>query len=412
MDIIFSDSLVLKSFVDNLSPAFLSSNRHLLANAIKYEKQWNLIVDKQNNQNIDFVEFGNHDDLMNIIKILHEYNVSTYYKKIINQYITFLLSGIIVYQPDSFCDDIILDILHANQYYFGILSYLMGFCTVLWINDYIFLHEFNCNMVNTGMLNTDLVAEYCLLNGNKIIQVLRDTNVFIGYCRDLCGSMAKYGNLELLDICYKNNDYDNANNDHKNNANNDHENNAKLLVKINYVILLNASKYGHQHILDWALVHNIKLNFIVYVYAAFGGHLSIIKWMRTLGIDWGWGFGDLLLWDSIYDEKQDDKIHFYIRMGLKITSTIGYAAALGGNLHILDFLRENGLNIDDAACSGAVEGNHIEILEWCLDHNCEITRVAVDYAKKKNSEIFNWLQARQIKPINFSDAMLWYGGDA
>jgi len=134
--------------------------------------------------------------------------------------------------------------------------------------------------------------------------------------------------------------------------------------------------------------------------------------MRTLGIDWGWGFGDLLLWDSIYDEKQDDKIHFYIRMGLKITSTIGYAAALGGNLHILDFLRENGLNIDDAACSGAVEGNHIEILEWCLDHNCEISRAAVDYAKKKNSEIFNWLQARQIKPINFSDAMLWYGGDA
>ena len=46
------------------------------------------------------------------------------------------------------------------------------------------------------------------------------------------------------------------------------------------------------------------------------------------------------------------------------------AAALGGHLDVLIWLRDEGCPWDIGTTDGAVEGGHVRVLKWAIDNGC------------------------------------------
>ena len=83
-----------------------------------------------------------------------------------------------------------------------------------------------------------------------------------------------------------------------------------------------------------------------YTAAAAGGHLEILKWLRSVGYPW--------------DEKA-------MATG---SSAIYSQAAGGGHLEILKWLRSEGCPWDERACVRAALGGHLDVLWWAIDNGC------------------------------------------
>ena len=112
-------------------------------------------------------QFGclNFDEIIYATNLLHKYNVTSYYWKILHHITDRILSLKFCIntnavtntntnydtnmRDNNLCIDIISDILSLDETKRGILCYLMGFPSVLWINDFVFSYE---------------LVDYCYLN--------------------------------------------------------------------------------------------------------------------------------------------------------------------------------------------------------------------------------------------------------
>ena len=97
--------------------------------------------------------------------------------------------------------------------------------------------------------------------------------------------------------------------------------------------------------------------------AATGGHLEVLQWLRGNG-----------------------RCPWNIRMCS--------AAAQGGHLEVLQWLHANGCPWDTETCSGAARGGHLEVLLWARANGCPWDlNTCQEAATGGHFEVLQWLRA-------------------
>ena len=94
--------------------------------------------------------------------------------------------------------------------------------------------------------------------------------------------------------------------------------------------------------------------------AAYGGQLKALKWLRAKGCPWN-----------------------------KVTC---HAAAFIGHLEILAWARSNGCAWDKGTCLVAAAGGHLDVLQWCRANGCPWDRLRCLKAASENGhhEVVRW----------------------
>ena len=96
--------------------------------------------------------------------------------------------------------------------------------------------------------------------------------------------------------------------------------------------------------------------------AARGGHLETLKWLRTNAYEW--------------------------------KSETCSSAAHGGHLEVLKWARANGCEWDGRTCSSAARGGHLEVLKWARANGCEWDwRTCSSAAHGGHLEVLKWARA-------------------
>ncbi len=109
---------------------------------------------------------------------------------------------------------------------------------------------------------------------------------------------------------------------------------------------LQIAKYGHVHLVDWALRHGCKWDLSFDAHAALYGHLALLQ----------------------------------ISCPHNKSALVCADAALGGHLEILQWLRANDYPWAENTCSSAAEGGHLEILKWARTNGCRWNYVTCLFA--------------------------------
>ena len=67
------------------------------------------------------------------------------------------------------------------------------------------------------------------------------------------------------------------------------------------------------------------------------------------------------------------------------------AAAIGGHLEVLQWVRANGCPWDERTCWGAAEGGHLEVLQWARANGCPWSGETCEFAAKGGDvEVLRW----------------------
>tara|TARA_B110000503_G_C7168829_1_gene423282 strand:- start:4505 stop:5293 length:789 start_codon:yes stop_codon:yes gene_type:complete len=132
--------------------------------------------------------------------------------------------------------------------------------------------------------------------------------------KDLCGSAAKEGQLEVLKWLRENG------------------------CPRNERTFANATLYGHLKVLKWARANGCPWHRETCNAAAGRGHLEVLKWLRENGCPW--------------DE---------------VTCS---GAAMGGHLEVLQWLRANECPWDEGTCRWAAKCGKLEVLQWARANGC------------------------------------------
>ena len=102
------------------------------------------------------------------------------------------------------------------------------------------------------------------------------------------------------------------------------------------------------------------------VAAASGGHLNVLVWLR------------------------ENRVDPLSRPGTP------QSAALNGRIETLEWLRDNGVTLTSDLCPFAARGGHIETLEWLLNNGCPptISACCEEAAGRGHVEVLKWLRER------------------
>ena len=71
-------------------------------------------------------------------------------------------------------------------------------------------------------------------------------------------------------------------------------------------------------------------------------------------------------------------------------------AARGGHIHVLKYLKSEGVPFDEEICWDAAWGGHLAVLKWLVDEGCPWNiKECYECAKSKdpNSDMCKWIKA-------------------
>lgn len=124
-----------------------------------------------------------------------------------------------------------------------------------------------------------------------------------------------------------------------------------------------AATGGHLEILKILKIHNCRDMYLAATYAALSGHRNLLEWFRNEGID--------------------------------LDANVCASAAEGGHFEILKWLREIGCEWNPEVTMSAARHNHFEILKWAYENGCEIdSMVCANAAVSGNLEMIKWLKEK------------------
>jgi len=121
------------------------------------------------------------------------------------------------------------------------------------------------------------------------------------------------------------------------------------------------------HVLRWAWEHGARehdcerTEAITCEAAAAGGHMEVLRWLREHGHRWDEG--------------------------------TCHAAAKGGHLEVLKWVRGHGCPWTPGTCAGAAQGGHMDVLEWLRVHGCPFDESACEFAARGGQlAVLQWLR--------------------
>jgi hypothetical protein len=126
-----------------------------------------------------------------------------------------------------------------------------------------------------------------------------------------------------------------------------------------------AAKYGHLHVIKWALKNKCKWDDRIYDRAVRFGHLHILQWLREIGHG-----PDKLLCLRAAKHGHLHILQWARELGYPWIGKVSSYAAHGGHIHILRWIRENGCPWDDRTCEYLPQSKSAEVLQWVIDNGC------------------------------------------
>ncbi len=163
-------------------------------------------------------------------------------------------------------------------------------------------------------------------------------------------------------------------------------------MTINDCTMRSAAKNGHLAALQYMCRrHPCAFSSSLSNAAAMGGHLHILQWLSK--IDYGWH--EFICASAAYG-GQLSLLQSLRLWGYRWAHTSGCAAE-GGHLDVLQWAVDNGCPLDCDVCTRAAKGGHIKILEWLKSRGCVLNEYASEEAVKAGHlEVLKWLKANNI----------------
>jgi len=170
-------------------------------------------------------------------------------------------------------------------------------------------------------------------------------------------------------------------------------------------IVSNAIESDRMEILEWYKSKNLGWSEWNCRDAANHGNVRMLKYLRENGCPWsvntlkeacGKGHIDVILW-AISNGCEMDKMdmleacrrnaRIVVEYALKkkivaLDSSLCAAAACGGHINLLKWLRDQGCPWDESTILVAFERNRLDVLEWSLRNGCPIDGITSDHLEK------------------------------
>ena len=210
--------------------------------------------------------------------------------------------------------------------------------------------------------NIEEIMDGAVVTGNlKMVKWARMNGSNWGY--HTYDMAARYGQIKVLKLLYKNN------------------------CSINTTVIYNsAASNGQLEVLKWAHKKGWPLIDNICSIPALNGHLEVIKWAHENGCEWSTAIC------SNAALKGNLEILKWVRVnGCPWDSGTCSNAALNGHLDVLKWARENGCPWNESTCSNAVKGGHLEVLKWARENGCEWDDyVCLNAIRNSQFEILEW----------------------
>jgi len=172
-----------------------------------------------------------------------------------------------------------------------------------------------------------------------------------------------------------------------------------------------AARYGHLHVLRWALEssRDAATTANVYVKAAIGGHLHVLQWAFDHEFEKSY-------WTCMHAARHG---HFEVvkwahQHGLVCADAAFKAAAQGGHLEIVQWLHSNDGSRDrhySCVCSIAAEYGHLHVLEWACGQGYIMDSTTCSWAAGSGHlPILQWARARGCAWTNWTCRRAAEGG--
>jgi len=109
--------------------------------------------------------------------------------------------------------------------------------------------------------------------------------------------------------------------------------------------------------------------------AATGGQLRVLKYLRGRGCPWDSG-----TCEGAARNGKLDVLQWAREKGCEWDSSTCDMAAMNGHLDVLKWARENGGSLDISTCYKAASGGHLEVLQWARGKGCPWNSVTCEMA--------------------------------
>ena len=140
--------------------------------------------------------------------------------------------------------------------------------------------------------------------------------------------------------------------------------------------------------------------------AARGGHLETLKFLRANGCEW-----DSDTCSSAARGGHLEVLKYLRANGCEWDEQTCCSAARGGHLEVLKCLRANGCEWDEETCSSAAFGGHLEVLQWARANGCEWSGfTCARAARGGHLEVLKWAKANGCKWDKTTCSQAAYGG--
>jgi len=129
-------------------------------------------------------------------------------------------------------------------------------------------------------------------------------------------------------------------------------------------------------------------------HAACHGYLDLIKWAQCAGRMIGVDFGEQA---AAHGHLHVLKHAIATRVTLKTNHFVQYAAAVGGRLHILQWLHSEKVPLACSLGTWAAGHGHLHVLQWVVEVvGCAISSSAiVDASRNGHRHVLEWIHAQR-----------------
>jgi hypothetical protein len=124
--------------------------------------------------------------------------------------------------------------------------------------------------------------------------------------------------------------------------------------------------------------------------AAKGGQLEVLEWLRENDCPWD----EETCWAAAKG-GQLEALQWARENGCPWDTSTCWAAASGGHLETLKWARENGAPWDEKTCKAAAWGGQLETLKWARENGCpwNIEAVRLNATNGSHLEMLEWLRS-------------------